>query len=321
MLGTVDLGVARDASGRILVHEFLGRPEIQVFDSDGRFLRALGRRGQGPLEFLAIGAIDFSPTGRLYVFDEGSRRATVLSASLELLTSFSLPLGAGYGPVVPSDEVVVLASPGASRETVGYPIHVVDSTSNGALLRSFGSDGLQVPGERKRFNIGLATSGDAVWAVERHGERQEFRRWSLEGELTKELTRSPGGWYSDEIDRMSTEFGEYPDLPAARPNNRSLYEDRNGYLWLFTFVADRRLKSLISESPDGSRTISGTAADRIDTVIEVIDIEAAAVVSRRRIDQAAVAISEGFLFTVLEIGDRINVEVLEVNLLGAPERR
>ncbi|MFZ2054130.1 MAG: 6-bladed beta-propeller [Candidatus Aminicenantales bacterium] len=50
---------------------------IKVFDPQGKFVRAIGRQGQGPGEFQRITAMDFLPDGRLLVFDSQSRRTSL----------------------------------------------------------------------------------------------------------------------------------------------------------------------------------------------------------------------------------------------------
>lgn len=48
--------------------------DIKIFDKDGNLLRAWGRRGQGPNEFLNPTCIDYHEKDRLLVVDQGKRR-------------------------------------------------------------------------------------------------------------------------------------------------------------------------------------------------------------------------------------------------------
>jgi hypothetical protein len=50
---------------------------IKVFDPQGKFVRAIGSKGQGPGEFQSIIAMKFLPDGRLLVFDTRSRRTSL----------------------------------------------------------------------------------------------------------------------------------------------------------------------------------------------------------------------------------------------------
>ena len=65
--------VQADSEGRIYAldgREYL----IKVFDSEGRFLRAFGKKGQGPGEFSVPGRIILTPTDEVVVLDAGNRR-------------------------------------------------------------------------------------------------------------------------------------------------------------------------------------------------------------------------------------------------------
>ncbi len=59
-------------------------PEVRAYDSAGRHLRSIGRRGQGPGE-LSTGASDVAvgPTGRVFVRDAGNGRINIYSAEGE----------------------------------------------------------------------------------------------------------------------------------------------------------------------------------------------------------------------------------------------
>jgi hypothetical protein len=70
--------VAADRDGRIYVADRIGST-LRVYDPDGRFLRQLGREGQGPGEYQWPADLTFGPDGRLYVRD--SHRITVLAAT------------------------------------------------------------------------------------------------------------------------------------------------------------------------------------------------------------------------------------------------
>jgi hypothetical protein len=65
LLGEIS-GIAIDDSGRIYVADFQD-PRIVVFDSRGRHLATIGRKGQGPGEFTAPTGITFGADGALYV--------------------------------------------------------------------------------------------------------------------------------------------------------------------------------------------------------------------------------------------------------------
>lgn len=79
LLGTIG-ALAVDGAGRIYA---LSREtqEIVVFDSTGRQLRTIGRRGRGPGEFLDASGLDWDAAGRLHVVDPPNQRYAVFDTS------------------------------------------------------------------------------------------------------------------------------------------------------------------------------------------------------------------------------------------------
>ncbi len=64
-----------------------GNKRIQVFGPDGRYVRTIGRKGQGPGEFSDPNSIDIDREGQLYVLDDRQKRMQVFSTSGEMLKS------------------------------------------------------------------------------------------------------------------------------------------------------------------------------------------------------------------------------------------
>ncbi len=74
-----------DAAGNIFVLD--GRENrIQVFDASGRYVKTIGRKGQGPGEFQAPERLLISPQGEIFVWD--SARISVFSADGRYLRAF-----------------------------------------------------------------------------------------------------------------------------------------------------------------------------------------------------------------------------------------
>jgi len=64
-----------DADGNIFITDWDQR-RILIFDSNGRYIRSFGRRGQGPGEFLNVSRVQFDENERPYVVDILQRRIT-----------------------------------------------------------------------------------------------------------------------------------------------------------------------------------------------------------------------------------------------------
>jgi hypothetical protein len=71
--------VVRDKAGNVFVLDSR-ECRVQMIDSEGRFLRSIGRRGQGPGEFQSPFSMDIDEAGLLFVFDAMGRKIEVLSA-------------------------------------------------------------------------------------------------------------------------------------------------------------------------------------------------------------------------------------------------
>lgn len=73
--------------GRIALGD-RGQSRIQIYDDEGKFLRALGGVGAGPGEYNGVTGLTFLKNGTLYAADPGNRRLTRYHPSLELDTVF-----------------------------------------------------------------------------------------------------------------------------------------------------------------------------------------------------------------------------------------
>ncbi len=70
------VSIAVGAGGRLFVAD-ADLVSIREFDSEGRFVREIGRQGEGPGEFRSIAGVSVLPDGRLAAWDRRNRRVTV----------------------------------------------------------------------------------------------------------------------------------------------------------------------------------------------------------------------------------------------------
>ena len=78
---------AVDGGNRVHIFES-SEGVIKVFGEDGRFLRSVGRKGQGPGEFGQAGFLGFCPDGRLLVTDFQNRRTSFFGPEGDFLSSY-----------------------------------------------------------------------------------------------------------------------------------------------------------------------------------------------------------------------------------------
>lgn len=92
MFGDVgDIAVAKDGSIYVLDRQI---PTIRMYDANGKYVRTIGRRGQGPGEIASPSGIGVLPDGRLLLWDTANWRVNVYSATGASLTHWSLPAAA-----------------------------------------------------------------------------------------------------------------------------------------------------------------------------------------------------------------------------------
>lgn len=80
---------------------------VRVFDADGVFVRSLGRKGSGPGELNQPIALEWDPSGRLWVVDFGNRRYEVFDTAGAYVTSYRMSDGSfGFGNSWRSDALL-----------------------------------------------------------------------------------------------------------------------------------------------------------------------------------------------------------------------
>ncbi len=78
-----------DAQGNVYAMD-MGDVNIKVYDSQGRFLRTIGRQGQGPGEFGGLAFFRLLSDGRLCALDTMQHRIIIFAADGRYLSGFSL---------------------------------------------------------------------------------------------------------------------------------------------------------------------------------------------------------------------------------------
>ncbi len=79
----------RLSDGRIVVADF-GSGELRFFGADGRFLRSVGRKGEGPREFREFNRVVLLPGDTLVVYDRANLRITRVGPEGEFLEDRSI---------------------------------------------------------------------------------------------------------------------------------------------------------------------------------------------------------------------------------------
>lgn len=126
--------IVRDQNGNYWVGQ---RDQIKVFDSAGTFVAAVGRAGQGPMEFAFAQPMHTDSAGRVHVFDNRNARVSIIGSDLNLHEARRLPATAVFAmtPVADGDQYAIQAwIPDPPH--IGLPLHIV---GDGEIIRSFGA--------------------------------------------------------------------------------------------------------------------------------------------------------------------------------------
>ena len=94
--------IAVDDNGDIYVADSQAT-QIRVFDLNGKFLRTIGRKGQGPGEFTGIQSIQITPNKELMLYDNVQHRLVYFSLAGKFIRfmRFAISLGS-VGRIMPS---------------------------------------------------------------------------------------------------------------------------------------------------------------------------------------------------------------------------
>lgn len=270
--------IERDSQGRYWVAQTDGAPgfvRLHVFDAEGRFLEAVGARGDGPGEFRALGHIRALSGDTVAAYDVRARRRTVLTLDGTVVSTRPVDVRVGRYSQVLSDGRLVAADHQPNPETVGYPLQLVDTL--GRRVRSFGAMqphySVQEPFRVLKV-LALDRDRASVWSIGRGDYLIE--RWDTLGNRLAALQREADWFEPYVLDRPVTRTEPpQPIVFDARMDDR-------GLLWTAVVVPSARWNDYLLESgPGGFRLVPGA----VDTLLEVIDPVAGVLVASRRFSQ------------------------------------
>jgi hypothetical protein len=155
--------VIRDSLGRYWVGQ--RRQIIKVFDSSGGFVKAVGRRGKGPGEFVYSSPIDVDGSGNIHIFDAEMRRETIIGPDFVLRSVRPFPSGtdAAWAAAIPGRDEFVFADPFyAPTERIGPALFIVRGSDT---IRSIGPAISSPPKTPVSPQIISADTGRRIYSV------------------------------------------------------------------------------------------------------------------------------------------------------------
>lgn len=261
-LGRYDAVVRTDSRGRYFV-TWSNASSVLVFAPEGRYLRTLGREGDGPGEFRRAFGIVLGRGDSLHVFDNGTNRLTVFDPELRIARMHNVVHSPGSKLIALEDGHFVAALDIRTPERAGLPLHVFDA--EGILVRSFGSTDRDFgPGFQQSPSRTLAAGANGlVWSA--HIYRYEIIGWDTTNRIRARVRRNVA-WFAPREDTPTR-----GRLTGPLPAIQKVWEARDGLLWVAISVADPDWRNAIHpDSRPGAIQVM-SQFDYRDTVIEMLD--------------------------------------------------
>lgn len=277
--------LARPNGESVVVSGVVGGGMLLEYTTEGRYLGASGRAGNGPGE---LGAnIPIVASGdTVFVIDVSNRRVTALDQDGELIGEVPVPLRPHSFARLDDGRWLFHSRPTPSGNS---PLFALVDWPGGKASPFGASTGEH--GEHDEWVVAPAVGG-GYWAA----SIWDYRIYRSIGdtELRPEIDRDVA-WFPDG-GRWSPGL---LDLARPKPVLLHLYEASAGELCTYTLVADDGWKprAIDMKSPDWYRST-------FDTVVEVIDVDSGNVVSYSRFDDwLAPVCGTGMVYSVFETLD------------------
>ncbi|HEX7239674.1 MAG TPA: 6-bladed beta-propeller [Longimicrobiaceae bacterium] len=291
--------VSVDRRGRYYVTTIASPHELHVFDGAGRYLRKVGRQGDGPGEFRIAAAPVFARGDTMYVLDVVAARVTRLSPSYGVLGTFRVPLGRDPQILVTGQNQLLLHAAIPTADRVGLPLHLLDE--RGRISRSFGAVRPTVRPDLPFLNVRRVAAGreNRIWSA--YLNRYVVEAWDSRGVLHLALERRPG-WFAPWL-----EPGPSPRLAPPRPLVAAIREDAQGRVWVLLHVADQNWRKRALRRVGSEYEITPEDQDHFyDTVIEVLDPRTGRLVASARHPRYVRGFAgDGLLYTYREDADGV----------------
>jgi hypothetical protein len=244
---------AIDSGGRIFVAPLTDLGTVGVYDATGRFLRTLGRPGEGPGEFRYAWNVMVLPGDTILVFDSYLRRYTIFTPELEPARVVSLdPLPIHVVPLT-SDRMF-----GFTRVAPADSGTLVHEFVGGGATRSFAwLDAAPDVRRNTRYRHLAAAPAGALWLAS--ADRYSIELWDTAGERIRTIT-AVRDWFPPPDAAVTASRATAPSIDAV-------WSDADDRLWVLASVPD-------DDPPEREGPGENYLTGRIrlyDSMIEVLD--------------------------------------------------
>lgn len=195
---------ACDIDGRMLVVDSCYR--IQMFDKNGKFLKSVGSKGKGPLQFMDPVSIAISPDKRVFVCERENHRIQVLKADLSFLHFIGKKGRKECEFYLPNDIAISESGHLYVADSSNHRIQIL--TLDGTFVSSFGKKGPELGQLNQPSHICI--DSDGVFITEEGNHRVSI--FNLNGFFIRSI-----GQKGSAVGRFNRPLG------VAIDKNKSLY--------------------------------------------------------------------------------------------------
>lgn len=266
------LNVQADKTGNIYIWEYT-LSCLKVFDRQGRFLRQIGRRGQGPGEFSANTRFTLLNENKIYLIDANKRRITIFSTKGEFIKDFRYD-SQWFCPHLRSDgksQLYTFRSVTSFEGKLKSNYQAFESekhlyrfdtiTNEWHLLSVFGGEQRVLRGFGENGAEGFSTPFSIVWNVDSRGniitglnKTYSLDVYSSQGKLMFKFSRDVEPKKNKDAKKLRKLFGSiskvFEFLPAF---GSKILLDEQGRIWVEQHKQDDRYKNVAYDifSKDG----------------------------------------------------------------------
>jgi len=270
--------LAVDSQGRLHVLD-TGNNRIQVFDREGKFVKTIGRRGQGPGEFFMPESMAFDGAGNLYVVEGNNGRIQQITPEGKIGKTWKLDPGLGKIHL-PSSGQLLLAGGGTGlggmfqlnggslNANAELPPLAKFINSDGKTVKEFGRgaafDDPMVTRTANTLTSSLDSSDNLFLAFINQNRVEKYASdgrllWRADRELAYPMEIKGKGKLSDES--KSSNLTSYRlTLPTMTKCMTASAVDDKGRLWVVTMARQLRDNEKVQTSFSYSTGSGGSNA-------------------------------------------------------------